>query len=81
VLVNISFKVRGEPIVCMPEDARCFLGYELWWSQLHVSEGRTGSRPEKQGYSLAFELDWDRREPIVIYGQTRDVSEANAITK
>jgi carbamoyltransferase len=30
VLVNTSFNVRGEPIVCMPEDAfRCFMGNEL----------------------------------------------------
>jgi carbamoyltransferase len=30
VLVNTSFNVRGEPIVCSPEDAfRCFMGSEL----------------------------------------------------
>jgi carbamoyltransferase len=30
VLVNTSFNVRGEPIVCLPEDAfRCFMGNEL----------------------------------------------------
>jgi carbamoyltransferase len=30
VLVNTSFNVRGEPIVCTPEDAfRCFTGCEL----------------------------------------------------
>ena len=30
VLVNTSFNVRGEPIVCKPEDAfRCFMGTEL----------------------------------------------------
>jgi carbamoyltransferase len=30
VLVNTSFNVRGEPIVCTPEDAfRCFMGSEL----------------------------------------------------
>jgi carbamoyltransferase len=30
VLVNTSFNVRGEPIVCTPEDAfRCFMGNEL----------------------------------------------------
>jgi carbamoyltransferase len=30
VLVNTSFNVRGEPIVCTPEDAfRCFLGTEI----------------------------------------------------
>jgi len=27
VIVNTSFNVRGEPIVCTPEDAfRCFMG-------------------------------------------------------
>jgi carbamoyltransferase len=30
ILVNTSFNVRGEPIVCVPEDAfRCFMGSEL----------------------------------------------------
>jgi carbamoyltransferase len=30
VLLNTSFNVRGEPIVCTPEDAfRCFMGTEL----------------------------------------------------
>jgi hypothetical protein len=30
VLVNTSFNVRGEPIVCTPEDAfLCFMGTEL----------------------------------------------------
>jgi carbamoyltransferase len=30
VLVNTSFNVRGEPIVCTPEDAfRCFMGCEM----------------------------------------------------
>ena len=30
VLVNTSFNVRGEPIVCTPEDAfRCFMGNAL----------------------------------------------------
>jgi carbamoyltransferase len=30
ILVNTSFNVRGEPIVCTPEDAyRCFLGTEM----------------------------------------------------
>ena len=31
-LVNTSFNVRGEPIVCTPEDAwRCFMGTDLDW--------------------------------------------------
>lgn len=30
VMVNTSFNVRGEPIVCTPEDAfRCFMGTEI----------------------------------------------------
>jgi carbamoyltransferase len=30
ILVNTSFNIRGEPIVCTPEDAfRCFMGNEL----------------------------------------------------
>jgi carbamoyltransferase len=30
VLVNTSFNVRGEPIVCTPEEAfRCFMGTEI----------------------------------------------------
>ena len=30
MLVNTSFNVRGEPIVCTPEDAwRCFMGTGL----------------------------------------------------
>jgi carbamoyltransferase len=30
VLVNTSFNVRSEPIVCNPEDAfRCFMGTEI----------------------------------------------------
>jgi carbamoyltransferase len=30
VLVNTSFNIRSEPIVCSPEDAfRCFMGCEI----------------------------------------------------
>jgi carbamoyltransferase len=30
VLINTSFNVRGEPIVCTPEDAfRCFMGSDI----------------------------------------------------
>ena len=30
VIVNTSFNVRGEPVVCSPEDPfRCFMGTEL----------------------------------------------------
>ncbi|MEH2497182.1 carbamoyltransferase [Bradyrhizobium sp. AZCC 1678] len=60
VLVNTSFNVRGEPIVCTPEDAfRCFMGNEL---DLLVVGNCVLRKPEqnpalKQDYSLALELD------------------------
>jgi carbamoyltransferase len=60
VLVNTSFNVRGEPIVCTPTDAfRCFMGTEL---DLLVV-GNAVLRKEKQhtalklNYEKAFELD------------------------
>jgi carbamoyltransferase len=60
VLVNTSFNVRGEPIVCTPEDAfRCFMGNEL--DLLVVGncalEKRAQDPALKQDYSSAFELD------------------------
>jgi carbamoyltransferase len=60
VLVNTSFNVRGEPIVCMPEDAfRCFMGNEL--DLLVIGNcvlRKSDQNPTlKQDYSSAFELD------------------------
>jgi predicted NodU family carbamoyl transferase len=60
VLVNTSFNVRGEPIVCTPKDAfRCFMGNELdllvvGRCVLHKSEQDDRL---KQDYSFAFEPD------------------------
>jgi carbamoyltransferase len=60
VLVNTSFNVRGEPLVCSPEDAfRCFMGTEI--EVLVV--GNCFLRKEDQdpklklNYEQAFELD------------------------
>ncbi len=60
VLVNTSFNVRGEPIVCTPEDAfRCFMGTEI---ELLVV-GNQVLRKEDQDPALAedyknkYELD------------------------
>lgn len=60
VLVNTSFNVRGEPIVCTPEDAwRCFMGSEI--EVLVV--GNCFLKKEDQDpalkldYKNAFELD------------------------
>jgi len=60
VLVNTSFNVRGEPIVCTPEDAfRCFMGSEIdvlvvenCWLQ------KEGQNPDlRLDYKDKFELD------------------------
>jgi carbamoyltransferase len=60
VLVNTSFNVRGEPIVCTPEDAfRCFMGTEIEV----LAAGNCLLKKEDQNPSLkldykdAFELD------------------------
>ena len=60
VLVNTSFNVRGEPIVCTPEDAfRCFMGSEL--DNLAVGNCYLHKAQQdpalKQNYESAFELD------------------------
>ena len=60
VIVNTSFNVRGEPIVCTPEDAfRCFMGSEIEV----LAVGNCYLRKEaqdpalKKNYQDAFELD------------------------
>jgi carbamoyltransferase len=60
VLVNTSFNVRGEPIVCTPEDAyRCFMGTDIEiltiGNCLLRKEEQDSSR--KLDYKNAFELD------------------------
>jgi len=60
VLVNTSFNVRGEPIVCTPEDAfRCFMGSEIDMLAigncvLHKEEQNDALRLD---YKHAFEPD------------------------
>ena len=60
VLVNTSFNVRGEPIVCTPEDAfRCLMGTEIdilaIGNCLLYSSEQDPSK--KLDYKNAFELD------------------------
>jgi carbamoyltransferase len=60
VIVNTSFNIRGEPIVCTPEDAfRCFMGTEIEvlvvGNCLLRKEDQDQSR--KQDYRRSFELD------------------------
>lgn len=60
VLVNTSFNVRGEPIVCTPEDAfRCLMGTDIEW----LAVGNCILKKEEQDpnlvldYKNAYELD------------------------
>ena len=60
VVVNTSFNVRGEPIVCTPEDAfHCFMGTE----RDQMSVGNCVLKKDRQdpklrkSYHDAFELD------------------------
>ena len=60
ILVNTSFNVRGEPIVCTPKDAfRCFMGTEI--EMLVVGNSileKSSQNPDlKLDYKEAFELD------------------------
>jgi len=60
VVVNTSFNVRGEPIVCTPEDAfRCFMGTDL--DVLAIGNCHLRKQDQdpglKQSYESAFELD------------------------
>ena len=60
VLVNTSFNVRGEPIVCTPEDAfRCFMGTDI--EVLAVGNcflAKEDQDPKlSKDYKSAFELD------------------------
>ncbi|MGI9514971.1 MAG: carbamoyltransferase family protein [Anderseniella sp.] len=60
MVVNTSFNVRGEPIVCTPDDAfRCFMGTGIEW----LAIGNVVLRKEDQDKSLSedyttkYELD------------------------
>lgn len=50
LVVDTSFNVRGEPIVCTPEDAfHCFMGTDIEW----LVVGGCVLRKEQQDPSLA----------------------------
>jgi len=60
IIVNTSFNVRGEPIVCKPEDAfRCFMGTELDVLVIGDYMLYKNEQPEalKQSYEDLYELD------------------------
>ena len=60
VVVNTSFNVRGEPIVCTPDDSfRCFMGTDIEILAVGNAFLEKKYQPEnlKQRYELKFELD------------------------
>lgn len=61
VLVNTSFNVRGEPIVCTPEDAyRCFMRTEMDYLVLENFILAKSAQPQidqDQSWKTEFELD------------------------
>ena len=60
VLVNTSFNIRGEPIVCTPEDAfRCFMGSDIEVLVIGNCLLRKEEQDPalKQDYREGFELD------------------------
>jgi carbamoyltransferase len=61
ILVNTSFNVRGEPLVCSPEDAyQCFMRTEMDYLVLEnflLSKHNQPARAEDEGWKQEFELD------------------------
>ncbi len=61
VLVNTSFNVRGEPIVCTPEDAyRCFMRTEMDYLVVEnflLDKRQQPQWDEKENWQEEFELD------------------------
>ena len=60
VLANTSFNIRGEPIVCSPEDAfRCFMGTDLEVLVIDNFFLKKNNQPSslKEDYKKQFSLD------------------------
>ena len=61
VVVNTSFNVRGEPIVCTPEDSyRCFMRTEMDFLMLETCLLDKGEQPaftDTQNWKTQFKLD------------------------
>jgi carbamoyltransferase len=63
VIINTSFNIRGEPIVCTPQDAyRCFMGSEMDVLVLENCLLRRSDQPalspeERKKYVASFKLD------------------------
>ncbi len=63
VIINTSFNIRGEPIVCTPEDAyRCFMASDMDALVLENSVLRRTEQPQqdesvRKQYIESFKLD------------------------
>ena len=60
VLVNTSFNVRGEPIVCTPEDAfNCLMGTEIEFLAVGncIVEKENQDKSLVRDYKNTYELD------------------------
>jgi carbamoyltransferase len=62
VVINTSFNVRGEPIVCTPEDAyTCFLGTQMDVLVLErfvlLKQDQSTAAVDRESYLAKFELD------------------------
>ncbi|MDR0703407.1 MAG: hypothetical protein LBF88_00290, partial [Planctomycetaceae bacterium] len=61
VLVNTSFNVRGEPIVCTPEDAyRCFMRTEMDYLVIEntlFNKKEQSNFNDKENWQKTFTLD------------------------
>ena len=65
VLVNTSFNVRGEPIVCTPEDAyRCFLATDMDALVLEDIVDRQGCRDAENRACKTARLIWHNSSSI-----------------
>ena len=59
-MINTSFNVRGEPIVCTPKDAfNCFMGTDLDYLVIgdYILDKLDQNTDLKKNYSKKFELD------------------------
>ena len=75
IVLNTSFNVRGEPIVCTPEDAiRCFLSTNI---DLLVIEGYMVAKKSRQGPGRGYGKSGRGR---LSCGERRSGSRRSAIT-
>ena len=61
IIINTSFNVRGEPIVCTPEDAyRCFMRTEMDYlvmENILLAKSDQPVREQDESWKQEFELD------------------------